>query len=361
MVNVSILGMVGDFEKDPRGSGIRRYIYETYNHIKETRTSGIRLEKVELKNPTWMRSMPIFPSNLFNRYTDVDILHNIRGNLLCAPFMSKKPILLNTAYEITALTHPEFVIEDFLELKMQIGAKAYLKLHMLAEKGILNADYLISISSLTTNDLISFGYNKDYIYTIPLGLDSRFNNKKVAKKNKVFTAGYLASFIKKKNLLFAINAFKHVEDPAIQMHIWGKKFNTKFYSQIENSVSSDKRISLRGFAPEDKIIRIYDSFDVLLYPVLRSGFEMGIFEAQARGVPVIIYKDSEIPEEVKKYCFKAESEVEMADIVEMIKQNGYNEELRKKAMSYARSFTWEKTADATLKAYQDIASREGIN
>ena len=362
MVNVSILGMVGDFEKNPQGSGARRMISEIYNHIKNTGTSSIQLERVELKNPIpGSRSMPIFPSNLFNRYKNVDILHNIRSNLLCAPFVSKKTILLNTAYEITAMTHPEFVIEEFLELKMRIGAKAYLKLHKLAEKEILTADYLISISSSTTKDLISLGYNKDHIYTIPLGVDYRFCHKKDFKKHNVFNVGYLGSLIKKKNLLFAINAFKLIEDPKMQMHIYGKKMNTVFYSKIKNSASSDKRIYLCGFAPEEEIIKIYDSFDVLLYPVLRGGFELGILEAQARGVPVIIYEDSEIPEEVRKYCFKAKDEGEMANIIEKIKQKGYDTKLRENAMSYARSFTWEKTAAATFKTYLDIARREGIN
>ena len=362
MINVSILGMSGDFEKNPQGSGARRQISEIYNNIRNSNATGLNLEKVELKNPIpGSRSMPIFPSNLFRRYTNVDILHNIRSNLLCAPFISKRPILLNTAHEITAITHPEFVIEDFLDLKMRIGAKAYLMLHKMAEKEILNADYLIAISSSTRKDLVSLGYNKNNIYTVSPGVDARFCQDIHIKAHKTFTAGYIGSFIKKKNLLFAINAFSLIDDKEIRMDIWGKRMNTRFYSEVEKAAHLDKRIFMRGFAPEDKIIEIYDSFDVLLYPVLRGGFELGIFEAQARGIPVIIYKGSEIPDEVKKYCFKARDEEEMASIVEKIKQNGYNEKLRKRAISYARGFTWKKTADATLKVYRDIARREGIN
>ena len=362
MINVSIVGMSGDFKEDPQGSGARRQISEIYNNIRNSNVPGLHLEKVELKNPIpGSRSMPIFPSNLFKRYTNVDILHNIRSNILFAPFISRRPIILNTAYEITAITHPEFVIEEFLDLKMRVGAKAYLMLHKMAEKEILKADYLISISSSTTRDLVSLGYNKNNIYLVSLGIDARFCQKRNIRAHRTFTAGYIGSFIKKKNLLFAINAFSLLNDKEIRMNIWGKRMNTRFYSQIENAARLDKRIHICGFAPEDKIIEIYDSFDVLLYPVLRGGFELGIFEAQARGVPVIIYKDSEIPDEVKKYCFKARDEEEMAAIVEKIKQNGFNEKLRKRAMSYARSFTWKKTADATLKVYRDIARREGIN
>ncbi len=361
MLNISILGITGDFEKNSQGSGARKYISEIYNNIKDSRPFGVNISKVELNNQILgIRTMPIFPSNLVNRYTNVDIIHNIRSNLLCAPFRSKKPIILNTAYEMTAITHPEFVAEDFLDIKMKIGSKAYLILHQMAEKAILNTDYLIAISTLTYNDLVDLGYNKDRIFIVPLGIDERFSIKKTRKKNKLFTVGYLGSLIRKKNLLFAINAFKLVEDPHIQMDVWGKKIHTGFYSKIEMAAASDKRIILHGFAPEEKIIDIYDSFDVLVYPVLRGGFELGIFEAQARGIPVIIYKKSEIPAEVKKYCLKAQNEEEMAALINKIKEDGYNESLKKKAMAYARSFTWKKTAKNTLNVYKRIAEREEI-
>ena len=44
----------------------------------------------------------------------------------------------------------------------------------------------------------------------------------------------------------------------------------------------------------------------------------------------------------------------MAQIIEWLKENGYNEKERKKAMEYARSFTWEKTAKETLEVYKEV-------
>ncbi|MEM3715214.1 MAG: hypothetical protein QXX98_03570 [Thermoplasmata archaeon] len=45
----------------------------------------------------------------------------------------------------------------------------------------------------------------------------------------------------------------------------------------------------------------------------------------------------------------------MAQIIESIKENGYNETLRKTATEYARSFTWEKCAKKTLEVYKKVA------
>ena len=91
--------------------------------------------------------------------------------------------------------------------------------------------------------------------------------------------------------------------------------------------------------------------------ILTSRFESFspvTLEAQARGLPVIIYKYGKIPKEVRKYCFEAESPEHMAQIIEQLKENGYNEKEMKKAMDYARSFTWEKTAKKTLEVYKKL-------
>ena len=42
----------------------------------------------------------------------------------------------------------------------------------------------------------------------------------------------------------------------------------------------------------------------------------------------------------------------MAQIIENLNENGYNEKLRKKVTEYARSFTWEKCARETLRVYK---------
>jgi len=60
-------------------------------------------------------------------------------------------------------------------------------------------------------------------------------------------------------------------------------------------IKQNERIKFIGFAPEEKIVDIYDSFDVFVFPILYEGFGMPIIEAQSRGLPVIIYKYGKIP------------------------------------------------------------------
>ena len=115
-----------------------------------------------------------------------------------------------------------------------------------------------------------------------------------------------------------------------------------------------KSLKLMGFAPEDRIVEIYDSFDVFVFPSMYEGFGLPILEAQARGLPVVIYKKGRISKEIRKNRFEAEDAVHMASIIDDLRENGYNEKLRMEATAYARSFTWKRCAKETLKVYENL-------
>jgi glycosyltransferase involved in cell wall biosynthesis len=127
------------------------------------------------------------------------------------------------------------------------------------------------------------------------------------------------------------------------------------YKKLNNLGS----VKLMGFASEDKIVQIYDSFDAFVFPSLYEGFGLPILEAQARGLPVVIYKNGRISQEVRKYCFEAEDAAHMASIIDDLRENGYDDQRRKEAMEYARSFTWAKCADKTSKIYTKLSQNLG--
>ena len=124
--------------------------------------------------------------------------------------------------------------------------------------------------------------------------------------------------------------------------------------QLAKAASGDSRIRFKGYVPENKLVQTYDKFDVFVQPTLYEGFGLPILEAQARGLPVIIYKKGRIAKEVRKYCIEVDSPEHMAQIILHLKENGYNEKQRKRAMEYARSFTWEKLARGTLAVYKRV-------
>jgi len=344
-MKVALLGLKGDFAPDT-GLGIQRYMFELYINLIKISNN---IEKVEFKPIKFIGNGISFAiKTFFADFSKYDILHN----LMSIPFLGHKDsknVVITTAHDFQPILYPQFTFDHDATIK----DKLWLRLVVYPGfKSTLSSDYLICNSTQTKEEAIGLGFDKDKIFVANHGVDKRFF-KPVKQKGyrNIFTVGYLGALRKRKNLEFGIKAANLINDKNIFFDIWGKK---EYEYEYLRSVAKNKNINFRGFAPEDKIVEVYDSFDAFIFPSYHEGEGLPILEAQSRGLPVIIYKYGKIPKEVRKYCFEAESPEHMAQIIESLKENGYNEKERKKAMEYARSFTWERTAKKTLKIYKEL-------
>ena len=348
-MRIGLLGVEGHFSKDS-GFGIERYMYELYHSMKTIKNRDFSVSKVEIKK------LPIIGSglsfDLISRYRDFsefDILHNLMPLKFSKPKALRKNILITTAHDFQPILYPELMFESKPRFKDKLWLELVIKPGL---KSTLESDYILANSTQTMEEAIKLGFDKSRIFVINHGIDKRFMQPIKAKRKKgKFTVGYIGAMRKRKNLEFGIKAANMIKNNDIIFDIWGKK---EFEYEYLASISKNKNINFNGFAPEKNLINIYDSFDAFIFPSYHEGEGLPILEAQARGLPVIIYKYGKIPKEVRKYCFEAESPEHMAQIIKDIKENGYNEKLRKKATEYARSFTWEKTAKETLEVYGKV-------
>ncbi len=344
LIKVGLLGLAEDYDKS-KGQGIQRYMHEVYFRMKLNR-KNIQIEKTGNSHivPVIGAGLSFLLGNMAFDFGNYDIIHNMDQKPLL-PLRKDNAILVTTVHDFQPLLAP--YLND-------IGPKERLW-QAIINYGMwksLESDYLIARSTLTKADAIKLGYDRSKITIISDGVDERYFSRSRRMKRKDFVVGYLGAFRKRKNIGFAINSFRHINTKNITFEIYGKE---EFeYKKVISASTKDGRIKYMGFAPENKIVQIYDSFDAFVFPSLYEGFGIPIIEAQARGLPVIICKHGKIPKEVRKYCFEADDEEHMARIIESLKENGYNERIRKKATEYARSFTWARESTETLKLYKII-------
>ena len=287
------------------------------------------------------------PFNLIASFNSCNILHQIEPILNYNINFTNKKKLVTTIHDIIPILNPEFLLIPNYINNVFINLKRN-KINY----AIKNSDFILVNSTQTRKEIIkNFDIDKNIIRVTNFGVDNRFLSKINLKKSKKFVIGYLGALDLRKNVTFAFKAFSYIE-----------KFNksTKFYVYGKNYINlhtNQKNIIFKNIADEKMLVNIYDSFDVFVFPSLYEGFGLPILEAQSRGLPVIIYKYGKIPKEVRKYCFEADSPEHMAQIIEDLKENGYNEKLKKKATEYARSFTWEKCARETLEVYKKVLEK----
>ena len=173
---------------------------------------------------------------------------------------------------------------------------------------------------------------------------------KKKSKNRIFTIGYIGALAYHKNAIELLKASRHLDQNSFRFMIYGSGYELK---NLKAYIKAHKisNVELAGFAPESRIVGIYDSFDAFVFPSIYEGFGIPIIEAQARGLPVIILRDARIPKEVRKYCFEAVDEKEMAKILKNLKLLWYDKKIQRNAMSYARSLTLQKEFKETFEAY----------
>src|SRR6266545_711413 len=117
------------------------------------------------------------------------------------------------------------------------------------------------------------------------------------------------------------------------------------------------RITVLDYVETYRLAQIYNLASVFVYPSLYEGFGLPPLEAMACGCPVIVSRAASLPE----VCADAACYVDPKDvqsIAEGIDRVLKHEELRwsliQKGTERAKLFNWEKTAQETLKVFDEV-------
>ena len=345
-MRVGLIGSPGQFDYN-KYSSRERYMPELFKNLKRLNP---QTDKIEIKKlPFIGRAFSISIKLLFRDVSNYNIIHNISQDPI---FLLKKK---NAKLITTVHLSPGQLSVQAKNFKHVLWLNSVIKLSYLAIK---NSDYIIANSTQTKDDIINFlKIDKNKIFITDLGIDERYAKRiKSMHRGQNIHVGYIGALVPGKQVDFGIKATNYLNDKNVIFNIWGARLDEEYFEYLIKLSSNNHNIKFEGYAPGEKLVDIYDSFDVFIFPSIYESFGLPILEAQSRGLPVIIYKYGKIPKEVRKYCFEAESPEHMAQIIEDLKENGYNEKLRKRATEYAQSFTWKRCALNTFKVYKKVLS-----
>jgi glycosyltransferase involved in cell wall biosynthesis len=359
-MKVAMLGMTGEFDSIDSTAGIVKYqsnLYAELGKIPDVNLSKIEYRKAAQHFP-WANHTAFFlESRFFPGWDKYDIIHNPNGIRPFHVSRHKKAKVVTTIHDLMAVTNREMPPSQGENIKGRLIYLNALAANYVATEGFKMAQRDEAIIVLTDGgkeELIKyFGYPSEKIYVIRIAIDWKFINEPIPERktpNKEFKIGWLSSYNYQKNPLFAIRAVKMLKDPDIKFELWGKKSIEA--GLLDSEVASDKRIQFMGQQEQSDKIRVFDSFDVFLHP---SEYESLIqFEALSRGLPVIVKKESRLSQDMRDHCFEAEDEAQMAQIIQDLRENGYNKQKRDEAIRWARSFTWTRSATDTINVYKKV-------
>lgn len=335
-----------------KGTGIVRYANELLKGLSNKRIS-VRLiqPKISISDP--INHTFILPFCVLTGRGEYELLHAIAPiDALCFPFIRNKAKVI-TYHDLTSL----LCKESGSRFYVKATARLFLKVGKFCDR-------IIAVSSQTKEELVTYlGFPEEKISVINLGVDERFGPLNEEKSKEEYVIGYLGDLNRRKRIDYLIRAFENLKtmypELKVKLYIYGRGNDFQRLMSIVDSLKLGDCVEFKGFVPDEKLVEVYNSFDVFVLPSEWEGFGIPILEAQRCGVPVIIRQNAHIPREVTKYCVKAKSEEDMArKIYELLTNSSLRDDIIKKGLEYSKQFTWEKTVSETIKVYEEILKIE---
>jgi glycosyltransferase involved in cell wall biosynthesis len=290
---------------------------------------GLELELLAFGGPGRMSSVLRdslwYPAGLRRRARSADVLHcpTFRG-----PRDGSVPTVL-TVHDLAILRAPQ-AFPRWHRLYGRAGLARVLRA----------ADAVLAVSEFTRDETVELaGVPPDRIRVVPNGVDGVFTADGDRAEGEYILA--VATLEPRKNLARAVDAAREagLELRVVGARGWGGV-------EVEGWV---------GEIPDTELAALYRGARCLVYPSLYEGFGIPVLEAMACGTPVVTSRGT-ATEEVAGAAAVLVDPLDVVSIADGIRAAiGRRDELVAAGIARARGFTWERTADAVVELWQELA------
>lgn len=213
---------------------------------------------------------------------------------------------------------------------------------------ILKCFKYISITKQEYNVTLSSGLNLTQTVYVPNGVDIKVFRPKKQRAKKDFVFGFIGRFAPEKNLPLLIKAFKifNRKNKISRLLLVGYEANcccqcSKYIIQLRlliKRLGLSKKVFLKPAVINNfELVRIYNDFDIFVYPSFSEGTANSVLEAMSCDKPTIVFQDclglKEIVNSCSGYTFSDPTPKSLAKTME----DAYDEIIAGKSKKYPRS------------------------
>lgn len=256
---------------------------------------------------------------------------------------TKKSKTISTVHDLTPLLYPSW------HHKKTISAHSLkLKLALRENSG------LIFVSNNTKNDFSKlFPHTHSQNTTIYEASNSNYKPIKKPKGDYILATGTREP---RKNLKNVLLAFSKIYNnyPKLKLKIVGK------YGWGDD-IKPQKNVEILGYVTNKQLIALHQNAFCLVYPSLYEGFGLPVLNSMSCGVPVITSNTSSLPEITQNSGILVDPtkpiEIQKA-IIRLLSNPSLHKKLSKQGLLSSRKFSWQKTAQQTLRFYNQVYSNK---
>ncbi len=231
-----------------------------------------------------------------------------------------------------------------------------------------NADRIIAVSRRMANQVRRLGADESKVRVVYNGVTSGgfMNGNQREAKNGKFRRGrkivlFLGRLTEQKGPVQFLHSAKKVleQDRNVLFVMAGTGELLPLLINLSIELDIVGNVMFLGYISEDEKRRIYAMSDVYVMPSTSEPFGITALEAMSSGTPVILSKTTGVGEVVKGALRVDFWDINgMAEkILAVLKYDALRKTMSPYAQAEASYLTWRKTAEDTLRVYQEIALR----
>jgi glycosyltransferase involved in cell wall biosynthesis len=322
-----------------------------------------RFESTSLRRPAGLRGEnPIklwFEQSGVPRATRrlaVDLLHY---PYFAAPLRSPVPLVV-TIHDLIPLVLPEY--------RGSAAVRAYMRLQAATTR---RAALILTDSNASRHDIVRYlNVPRQKVRVVPLGVDPRFHPVNpesaaaVRAKHRlperfVFHSAGLDVRKNVERLILAYARARASHGVTEALAITGNPDRAggvyRPLRPLVEQLGLEKQVRFLGTVPEEDLPALYGACTLAVCASRYEGFGLPVLEAMASGAVVASSNASSLPEVTgdDALLFDPEDEAACAEaIARGLQDESLRRDLRERGLVRAATFTWEKTAAATLQAYE---------
>jgi glycosyltransferase involved in cell wall biosynthesis len=279
---------------------------------------------------------------------------------LTLPF-NKKYKTVVTVHDLTPLVFPEH---------FPAGIKGNLKWHV-QKYNLKKVDAIIADSFASKKDIITIaGIAEKNVHVAHLAAGEEFQHMNSSSNLSVkYTVPekfvlYVGDVTWNKNVPRLIKA---AEKADVHLVMVGKTLASKEFDasnpwnkdlvEVQKLVKKNSNISILGFVPNEDLVSLYNSATLFAFPSIYEGFGLPVIEAMQSSCPVVTSKGGSLAEVAgEAACFVDPYDVDdiARGISEVFNNKTLQKELAVKGLKQAKTFSWKRTAEETIKVYNKV-------
>jgi glycosyltransferase involved in cell wall biosynthesis len=291
----------------------------------------------------------------FRTWCDV-IVDAQNGIPFFTPLYSRKPK--------TVIVHHMHGKQFFVELPFPfniIGFCIERYLFPLFYKGV----DIIAVSKSTKHELMKVGFLPDDIHVVYNGVTAHHSRGADNHKFITPTILYLGRIKKYKRVDHLIEIMpeivKHVPTVRLLIAGWGTEASSVIDISMRGALR--KKIKIIGPVSEKEKKYLLQKSWVFVNPSMNEGWGISIIEANSYGTPAVAYNVPGLSESIRdgKTGLLAHDKNEFTQqIIRLLKNNTLRAALGKEAIAWSHQFSWEKTANESLKRITSHAKDRSV-